>query len=107
MRGKIVFFLGIFLVGLSVYSSEYRDGEYRGEHSFISVSLKIEDNKITAIDILRHGGGGKKYEEMIEPLIGRILEQQTTDVDAVSGATVSSAHLKKAVAQALQKACED
>jgi len=80
------------------------DGTYTGSHSFVTVAVTIADGKIAAIIITEHGGGGDHYADLIRPLADRMLEKQTTDVDTVTGATVSSNHLKKAVAKALKKA---
>ena len=41
---------------------------------------------------------------MILPLLDLIVERQSTDVDAITGATVSSKTLKMAVEEALEKA---
>ena len=81
-----------------------KDGTYEGEHSFVAVSVTIINGRIADIRIVRHGGGGQKYADMIKPLVAQMLEKQSTDVDTVTGATVSSNHLKKAVNKALQKA---
>ena len=84
--------------------SPFKDGTDEGEHSFVAVEVSITNGRIVDIRMTHHGGGGEKYAEMVKPLITRILEKQSTDVDAVTGATVSSNHLKKAVKNALQKA---
>ena len=80
------------------------DGTYEGQHSFVTVSVTVKDAKITGITILKHGGGGQKYADMLKALIEQIIQKQSTDVDAASGATVSSQNLKKAVEQALEGA---
>ncbi|MCK9554822.1 FMN-binding protein [bacterium] len=83
-------------------SKSYVDGVYTGEHSFVKVRVTVEDGKISDIEILSHGGGGKKYEKMIEPLKSDIIKAQSTEVDSITGATVSSKNLKKAVENALK-----
>ncbi|MEA3489088.1 MAG: FMN-binding protein [Candidatus Omnitrophota bacterium] len=84
--------------------AKYKDGTYEGVHSFVTVSVTVKDGKIAGIVLARHGGGGAEYAAMVGPLIGKIMEKQSTDVDAVTGATVSSVNLKKAVEDALKKA---
>lgn len=84
--------------------AQYKDGIYEGQHSFIKVSVSIMGGKITGIEILKHGGGGEKYAQMLTPLLGQIIESQSVEIDAVSGATVSSENLKQAVNDALEKA---
>jgi uncharacterized protein with FMN-binding domain len=109
MRRVMVFFgCAIFLcfAGTFTYSfdGELSDGAYEGECSFVSVEVAVADGKMENIDMVEHGGGGAKYASMIEPMINDMLKKQSTDVDVVTGATVSSENLKKAVDRALSKA---
>ncbi len=80
----------------------YRDGVYEGEHAFVKVRVTVKGGKISAIEILHHGGGGAKYEAMVEPLKTAIIEKQSTEVDGITGATVSSRNLIRAVKNALE-----
>jgi uncharacterized protein with FMN-binding domain len=80
------------------------DGVYEGEHSFIKVRVTVENNSISDIEILHHGGGGQKYAEMVRPMAHEMIQRQSVDIDDVTGATVSSNNLKMAVSDALQKA---
>lgn len=84
--------------------SEVADGTYTGECDvkFIraKVSVTVEDGAITAIDILEHKNGRGAAAETV---IDTILEEQTVEVDAVTGATNSSIVLEKAVEDALEK----
>jgi uncharacterized protein with FMN-binding domain len=83
---------------------ELKDGTYQGEHAFVRVEVTVVRGKMQDISVVEHGGGGAKYAEMIQPLTGEMVEKATTEVDAVTGATVSSEHFKKAVEDALGKA---
>jgi len=85
----------------------YADGAYEGEHSFVKVRVTIKDGKMSDVEILRHGGGGKKYADMINTLTDKVVEEQSTSVDAITGATVSSKNFKKAVDNALKKAAKN
>jgi len=87
----------------SAADKPYADGVFEGEHSFVRVRVRVKDGKIEDIKILEHGGGGEEYEKMIETLKVKIIEKQSTDVDGVTGATVSSDNLKKAVENALSQ----
>jgi uncharacterized protein with FMN-binding domain len=94
----------IFLTAAAPRRTEkgpYQDGTYEGEHSFVRVRVTVEAGKLSEITILEHGGGGEKYEKMVQPLVEQILENQCADVDVITGATVSSENLKKAVQKAL------
>ncbi|MDD5644762.1 MAG: FMN-binding protein [bacterium] len=83
--------------------NSYADGVYEGEYSFVKVRVRVKGGEISDIEILSHGGGGKKYENMIEPLKSDIIRTQSTEVDSITGATVSSKNLKKAVENALKQ----
>jgi len=83
---------------------QYTDGVYEASNSMLDVAVTIEEGKITDIEILEHRGGGQNYEEMVSSLIDTVIEEQSTQVDAVTGATVSSDALKDAINQALKEA---
>jgi uncharacterized protein with FMN-binding domain len=82
------------------------DGIYRGSYDFSSTPVKatvdvtVQNHQIINIDIVKHFRSpiGKKGEK----IIGSIIERQNLDVDVISGATVSSKTLLKAVENALQ-----
>ena len=78
-----------------------KDGVYEAKHFYVTVAVTVSRGKIAGIEILYHGNGGKKYEYMVEPLIGKMIRKQTTDVDVVTGATWSSQNLSQAVLKAL------
>ena len=80
------------------------DGIYEGEYLFVTVNVTVEEGKISRVKMTHHGGGGEKYAAMVDPLIDRIVKKQSTDVDGITGATVSSDNLRKAVDDALKKA---
>ena len=82
------------------------DGVYRGSARSgpvaAVVDVTVEDRRVAEIAIVRHGhwrGGAAE-----EPIPRAIIEQQSTRVDAVTGATVSSVALMNAVQDALEKA---
>ena len=79
------------------------DGVYSGHSELGPVSVDVEvhvaDHKLAKIDLVRHACGlGRPAEAITE----KMVEQNTFDVDAVSGATVSSEVIKNAVNQALR-----
>lgn len=83
--------------------SEIPDGIYIGEYDVnficVKVEVTVQDGRITDVVLLEHKNGRGKSAEIITD---RIIEQQKTDVDAVSGATNSSIVIKKAVENALR-----
>ena len=87
---------------------KWRDGVYVGSNftglGRAKVQVTIEDGKIAEVKTLSKlcssWFGAKAYGK-IEP---RIVEKQSPDVDAVSGATYSSNNIMNAVRDALRKA---
>lgn len=81
------------------------DGVYRGTGVGFSgntvVDVTIKDRTITAIDIISEEDTDAFFNRAKEGVIKEILEQQSYDVDAVSGATYSSRGIKNAVKNAI------
>jgi uncharacterized protein with FMN-binding domain len=86
------------------FEGDLKDGTYEGEFSFVKVRLTVAGGKVENIQMVKHGGGGQKYADIVEPLMGEMVAKQTTAVDAITGATVRSKNLIKAVEDALRKA---
>jgi uncharacterized protein with FMN-binding domain len=82
------------------------DGTYRGAYDLpgapvdVTLDVHLENAKVTGIDIVKHFCSpiGKKAEKITE----RIIEGQSLQVDAVTGATGSSKAILKAVEDALK-----
>ncbi len=85
----------------------YKDGSYTGTGTgfggALTVRVKISGGKIKSIKILKHSDG-EAYVQKASSILQSILRQQGTNVDAVSGATYSSAGILEAVRDALSKA---
>ncbi len=78
------------------------EGSFKGGLNSAKVRVTIKDRKIVAIEILEHDTlKGKKAEPVIPK---RIIEKQSTRVDAVTGATNSSNVVMNAVQVAVEKA---
>lgn len=89
--------------------SGYRDGTYEGSAygfgDLITVSVTIENGKVTDISVLDASGEDKPYYNQSLPVLDKILSSQSTEgIDTVSGATLTSEGLIGAVADALGKA---
>ena len=81
------------------------EGVYRGGPNKVVVMVTIEDNRIVHIEMVEHWElMGKEAESLT---LKRIMEQQSTRVDAVSGATNSSLVIMNAVQRAVEKAYSD
>jgi len=81
------------------------EGVYMGGPNKVVVMVTIENNRIVHIEMVEHWElMGKKAESLT---LKRIMEQQSTRVDAVSGATNSSLVIMNAVQRAVEKAYSD
>ena len=92
----------------SVSISEIRDGVYEGacETTLVKVRVKVtvKDGMIEDVEMLEHQcGKGTPAKSITEDIINR----NDIEVDAVSGATVSSEVIKNAVRNALRKSFAD
>jgi uncharacterized protein with FMN-binding domain len=94
------------LIGGPVPHANLKDGTYDGKAENGPVRVKarvvINDRKIAGIDLIEHRTWKGGAAEGIIP--NRIIEKQSTKVDAVSGATLSSVAIMNAVADAVKKA---
>jgi len=95
------------LMGTPVVSEGLKDGVYEGEYkkgiNKAVVKVIITDGRIAEIELVKHTASwiGKKANKIIPQ---KIVEQQSTKVDAVSGATNSSRVIMNAVQKAIEKA---
>lgn len=97
------------LIGGSVNHNRLMDGVYEGSYkggpNKALVKVTIKDNTIVHIQIVKHWALKGKKAEL--PILKRIIERQSTKVDAVSGATNSSRVIMNAVQRAIEKAYEN
>jgi len=88
--------------------AEYEDGTYTGSAQgfggTITVSVTIENGNIASIAIVSASGETPEYLRRAKGVIDSILNQQSTNVDVVSGATYSSNGIIQAVRNALAQA---
>ncbi|MDR0569174.1 MAG: FMN-binding protein [Spirochaetaceae bacterium] len=81
-----------------------QDGVYRGEAKnwpvAAQVEVRIEKRRISRITIIRHQEG---KGESAEAITDAVIAEQSLDVDAVSGATLSSKTILQAIAEALKR----
>ena len=88
--------------------NEYKNGTYTGEADgfggTIQVEVKIEKNKIAEIDVVSAEKEDGAYLSMAKDIIPKIIDEQSAEVDTISGATFSSTGIKNASEQALEKA---
>jgi len=92
----------------SVHNEKLTDGVYEGRYKAgpnkALVRATIRDREIVEIEIVKQRAWKGKKAESIIPR--RIIENQSTKVDAVTGATNSSRVIMNAVQKAIEKACQ-
>lgn len=117
----IVLFIGIIVGGMSLYMrhqinktykrldeveivdlSEVEDGTYEGIEETdlvkVTVVVTVKDHQMTDIQLIRHENGKGTPAEAIIP---EMIRQNTSEVDEITGATMSSKTIKTAVKNAL------
>lgn len=93
---------------IDINMEQVADGIYNGSSDGglvkVEVEVEVRDHKIVNINLLKHEcGKGKPAESMLEEMV----QNNTDDVDSVSGATASSKTIRNAVNKALQSGLED
>ncbi|MCD1146790.1 FMN-binding protein [Peptoniphilus sp. KCTC 25270] len=105
--------LAATLVGCAGGGASYTDGTYTGEAAGydpanpIKVEVTVTDGKMSDIQVLSHGESVDKIpatQEALDTLPGAIVEKGSTDIDGLSGATMTSNGIKGAVDNALEQA---
>ncbi len=80
------------------------DGVYRGEAEALLIKAEVEvsvrGGQLESIELIRHSHGRGEAAEIITE---HMVEQNTVDVDTISGATASSVVIKAAVFDALEQ----
>lgn len=88
--------------------SGLRDGTYEGSAygfgDLITVSVTLKDGKITDISVLSADGEDRPYYNQALSVLDKMISTQSTEVDTVSGATLTAEGMIGAVADALGKA---
>ena len=92
------------LEDVAIDLSKVEDGTYEGHSELgpviVDVKVTVKKGKITEIEIVNHQNGLGQPANVI---VDEMVDKNTYDVDAVSGATVSSEIIMNAVNNALQK----
>lgn len=89
-------------------SSKYNDGTYtgvgQGHGGDVTVSVVISKDKITTIEVVSHNETPGISSAPIEQLPGKVVDKQSTDIDVIAGATLTSEAILEAINQAIVKA---
>lgn len=86
----------------------YKDGVYTGSgtgrNGAIDVTVTVENGKISNIVVDNHAESSDIGGSALEKLVKNAIAANSADIDAASGATMTSDGFRTAVAQALSKA---
>ena len=101
----ILVLIATTLVGCG--GAKLTDGTYEGEAQGMAplkVQVEVKEGKIANVEVIEHGETEGISEPALEQIPSLIVEKNSTDVDSVSGATVTSDAIKEAVNKALENA---
>ncbi len=104
-NGLLLLCVLVIAFGFTACSKKYDDGTYvgtaKGHHSDVSVSVTVTGGKIASVVVTKHGETPGTSDPAIANIPAAIVKAGSTKVDAVSGATLTSEAIKKAVDNAL------
>lgn len=100
--------LVLIVAGCSPKAAMYKDGTYnataQGYGGEVKVSVTIQGGKINAIDVIGDSETQEVAKEALDTLPKSIVLANSTKVDGIAGATVTSNAVKNAVDEALKQA---
>lgn len=79
-------------------------GTGSGKGGDVKVKITVENNKMTAIEIIEQNETVGIADAALKDIPARILEAQSIEVEQISGATITSDAIKAAVADAMKQA---
>lgn len=92
-------------LGAKVRAATYNDGTYEATvdalHGPLSVEVTVADGEISDVVVTEHSETEGLTDPAVTDLPAEMVETNSTDVDVVSGATVTSKAVKSAVDEAL------
>lgn len=77
--------------------------EAQGHNGIISYEIDVDDNKVEDLKILKHSETSGIFNQVIDKLKKAIIDEQSFDVDAISGATVMTEAILKSAKEAINK----
>lgn len=93
--------LEVGAVDLTTLADGTYDGEYSAGRWTNKIRVTVKDHKITGIDNVKDVTFVKP--ELTKQLFDKVMEKQNTDIDIISGATVTSKAYLKSIENALTK----
>lgn len=108
ITAAISIFCILLLAGCQKSTDAYKAGVYtafeRGYVDNIEVEVEFSNNEILSIEILSQHETSGYGDKAVEQLPAIILDAQSPEVDSISGATISSDAIKKAVGDCIEQA---
>ncbi|MFH1394825.1 MAG: FMN-binding protein [Candidatus Omnitrophota bacterium] len=114
----VIVFAALVIGGLKVYEakeimnmqideidlSNVPDGVYAGEEKYMTFvcKVKVTVKKNQIVDIEAYEGRESEYVERAKEVADRVIANQSLEVDTVTGATVTSKAILKAIENALK-----
>lgn len=89
--------------GTKATKEQVFEGTGNGKHGDIKVEVTMKDNHIEDIKVLNHGENKVLAEPVYEELEKTIINQNSTEVDVVTGSTATSEGYLEAVNDAVKK----
>ncbi len=90
--------------GAALYVPGTYDVKLRGMGGFMNIQFVISADRVESMEVLSHTETPNIGTLAIEQVIPAMVEAQSSEVDGVSGATITSAALKDAWNQAIEQA---
>ena len=111
MKKVFIVLLALLLVSCASAPS-YKEGQYEGVSNGFQPNLKVEvsvdsEGKISDVQVIEHQESANEIpavSQALEEIPKAIVEKNSTEVDAVSGASRTSEGIMNAVEDALSKA---
>lgn len=86
------------------YAAGVYEEKVRGMGGYMKVQVTVNEAGLENIEVISHTETPNIGTKAIEKVIPAMIEAKSADVDSLTGATITSEALKKAVAQALEEA---
>lgn len=88
---------------LQLKDNQYLGSSHSGMGDELNVLVSLDGDKLREITVLNHNESEQQGHEVFSELPQAMIAANSTDVDGISGATLSSNALKEAVADAIAK----
>lgn len=93
---------------LEIGQGNFSDGTYsattKGNNGDITIEVVVKDKSMISIQATKHEETGPIFEAVEKNLFPMILNKQSSEVDTIAGATVSSKAVLEAVTQIIEQA---